>query len=55
VGVQVVALRDIGVGEELCHSYIQEHDALPERRQQLAQYAFVCACPKCAQEGGNHK
>eukprot|EP00959_Pyramimonas_sp_CCMP1952_P073483 1535948-Pyramimonas_sp.AAC.1 len=51
----VVALHDLAEGEELCHSYVQERDLLEERRRQLAPYAFVCACAKCAKEEEHRK
>ena len=57
----VVALRDIGAGEEVCHCYV-EQEALPtkeERRNALSQYGFVCDCeacgppPKLKRQGGD--
>eukprot|EP00929_Paragymnodinium_shiwhaense_P074029 TRINITY_DN37857_c0_g1_i1.p1 TRINITY_DN37857_c0_g1~~TRINITY_DN37857_c0_g1_i1.p1 ORF type:complete len:507 (+),score=101.54 TRINITY_DN37857_c0_g1_i1:140-1522(+) len=43
----VVALREIQAGEELCISYIDEDAPFEERREQLSEYGFDCACPRC--------
>ncbi|EFN50876.1 hypothetical protein CHLNCDRAFT_141673 [Chlorella variabilis] len=49
-GAVILALRDIQAGEEVTLSYIDEEAPLEERRQQLADYGFRCACDKCQAE-----
>ncbi|KAF6755948.1 hypothetical protein DFP72DRAFT_964622 [Ephemerocybe angulata] len=48
VTMEVVSLRDIAVGEEICIPYIDP--ALMQTRHQVFQitYGFVCDCPACA-------
>ena len=46
----VSALRDVAPGEELTKSYIDEEMSLPEREAALADYGFLCRCPKCELE-----
>ena len=46
----VSALRDVAPGEELTISYIDEEMSLPEREAALADYGFLCRCPKCELE-----
>lgn len=50
--VAVTATRDIGEGEPLLMSYVENEDSFQGRRAALAHYGFDCACPKCAAEGG---
>ncbi|KIJ61103.1 hypothetical protein HYDPIDRAFT_97356 [Hydnomerulius pinastri MD-312] len=47
VRMDVVALRDIAGGEEICIPYVDP--ALVETRQQMFQltYGFTCTCPSC--------
>ncbi|KAL4420876.1 hypothetical protein ABPG77_002835 [Micractinium sp. CCAP 211/92] len=46
----ILALRDIAPGEEVTLSYIDEEAPLEERREQLGEYGFACACDKCSAE-----
>ncbi|KAL4419340.1 hypothetical protein ABPG75_002643 [Micractinium tetrahymenae] len=46
----ILALCDIAPGEEVTLSYIDEEAPLEERREQLAEYGFACACDKCTAE-----
>ncbi|KAL1529564.1 hypothetical protein AB1Y20_000508 [Prymnesium parvum] len=50
----VVATRDIEEGEEVTISYIDcnERARVRERREELADYGFVCDCRKCEVELG---
>ncbi len=49
----LTAITDIEPGQELFISYVDEYAPLAERRENLAEYGFVCACPRCkAQEQG---
>ena len=49
--IVVKATRDIGAGEEITLSYINEMLPVQERQQQLmVQYMFRCACPRCTTE-----
>ena len=48
----LVALRDIGGGEELLQSYIDPSDPLDQRRADLADYGFTCQCARCRREEG---
>jgi hypothetical protein len=50
--VRVEAIRDVREGEELFVSYVDETAPYDERRDALRAYGFVCACAKCAREGG---
>ena len=43
----ISAVRDIGVGEEITISYIDEGQPLDERRADLADYGFQCRCARC--------
>jgi lysine-specific demethylase 8 len=45
-----VALKDIAPEEELTLSYITSDDPYEERQAALANYGFVCTCPKCLKE-----
>ncbi|KAF9228438.1 SET domain-containing protein [Gyrodon lividus] len=47
VRMEIVALRDIAPGEEICIPYVDP--ALLETRQQMFQltYGFTCICPSC--------
>jgi hypothetical protein len=47
----LIALRPIAPGEELVQSYIDQFASLKARQKALKDYGFVCACPKCVQEG----
>jgi hypothetical protein len=44
------AVRDIAAGEELCHSYIDHTQPLAERRNELADYGFICTCTECTEQ-----
>jgi len=45
----LVALRDIGVGEELTHCYASSSEGPAVRQAYLrAHHGFTCACPRCA-------
>ncbi|KAF8424445.1 hypothetical protein L210DRAFT_3568075 [Boletus edulis BED1] len=46
--IEIVALRDIVPGEEICIPYVDP--ALVETRQQMFRftYGFACSCPSCA-------
>ena len=48
----LVATRDIAAGEELYMSYIDasEGSSPGQRRQELRDYGFVCACSRCVRE-----
>ncbi len=46
----ISAVRDIGVGEEITISYIDEGQPLDERRADLADYGFRCRCARCTAE-----
>ena len=47
--LQVVALRPIAVGEELCHSYTDLSSPTEIRQQKLrAIYGFECRCSRCS-------
>eukprot|EP00922_Rhytidocystis_sp_ex-Travisia-forbesii_P051496 GHVS01076416.1.p1 GENE.GHVS01076416.1~~GHVS01076416.1.p1 ORF type:complete len:244 (-),score=17.01 GHVS01076416.1:407-1138(-) len=49
--IQVRAIRDISVGEEITQSYIDESLPLHDRSALLLQrYGFVCRCTKCEKE-----
>eukprot|EP01117_Protostelium_nocturnum_P017316 TRINITY_DN7035_c0_g1_i1.p1 TRINITY_DN7035_c0_g1~~TRINITY_DN7035_c0_g1_i1.p1 ORF type:complete len:452 (+),score=131.05 TRINITY_DN7035_c0_g1_i1:106-1461(+) len=41
------SLRNITVGEEMTHSYIEDADPFEDRQEGLAAYGFQCDCPKC--------
>lgn len=45
--VEVIALRDIDPGEELCFSYISTDLSSSERTQALLEYDIRCECDKC--------
>eukprot|EP00466_Bigelowiella_natans_P013507 jgi/Bigna1/76140/fgenesh1_pg.39_\ len=51
----VVALRDIEAGEELCFSYLRKQLPLAERRHELLDYGFTCSCPLCKKEEEEEK
>jgi len=44
------ALRDIQPNEEICISYVETELTLDERRAELRDYGFVCACNRCQTE-----
>ena len=50
--LEVRALRDVSLGEELTVSYIKMSDLLPKekRQQKLSQWGFVCCCTLCSLE-----
>ena len=50
VQLEVVALRDIRLGEELMFSYIDESLSFSERQEALADYGFICGCERCGSE-----
>lgn len=50
VTAHIVALRDIGPGEEIVHSYVDKDDSLSERHEGLALYGFRCRCNRCTAE-----
>lgn len=41
------ALRDINIGEEMTHSYIEDTMSFEDRNADLEAYGFQCDCPKC--------
>ncbi|KAH7915857.1 hypothetical protein BJ138DRAFT_1141031 [Hygrophoropsis aurantiaca] len=47
ISLNIIALRDIAVGEEICIPYLDP--ALLQTRQQIFQltYGFTCSCPSC--------
>ena len=45
-----VALKDIGVGEELTICYIEKNDGFEERQAALRNYGFKCRCSRCEEE-----
>ncbi len=46
--LEIVAARDVPIGEELCHSYIDPLATTNERQGLLLQgYGFECACSRC--------
>ena len=56
-GVRLVARGDIARGAEITISYIDSNERVNvrERRAELAEYGFVCACAKCVREAGGGK
>jgi hypothetical protein len=44
------AIREIEEGEELTISYIDHSEPYSTRKAELADYNFLCACSKCAEE-----
>jgi hypothetical protein len=50
---RLVALRALAPGEEICVSYIEEEQPLEERRADLFDYGFVCACSRCQAEASS--
>eukprot|EP00899_Mesostigma_viride_P010240 jgi/Mesvir1/19217/Mv11526-RA.1 len=46
----ILAKRVVAAGEEITISYIDESDTLKERQASLADYGFVCRCPRCMAE-----
>ncbi|PIN18330.1 putative histone tail methylase containing SET domain [Handroanthus impetiginosus] len=49
-GATIVALQSIAKGEEITISYIDEDLPYEERQKLLADYGFICRCPKCVDE-----
>jgi len=45
--LEVRALRDIGIGEELRFTYISKDLPRKERKRALAEYGFACKCELC--------
>jgi hypothetical protein len=51
IELELVSLRAIGEGEELCFSYIStDIDSVDERRRALIDYGFECECARCIHE-----
>ena len=51
IEIELVSLREIEEGEELCFSYIStDIDSLDERRLALIDYGFWCECARCMRE-----
>ena len=58
--MDLVAKRDIQVGEEITISYVNLHrtagksatDSVRRRRELQARYLFLCQCPKCLSSNG---
>ncbi|XP_076910110.1 histone-lysine N-methyltransferase ATXR2-like [Bidens hawaiensis] len=46
----IIATKPIKKGEEVTISYIDEDLELEERRALLADYGFICKCPRCVDE-----
>ena len=44
---RLTALRDIGPGEELVQSYVDQALSFEARRLALLDYGFECSCRKC--------
>ncbi len=53
--LEVVALEEIGKGDELCISYIKNDSNLQTRQEDLSNYGFTCQCTKCSREKGLSK
>ncbi|GAB2233828.1 hypothetical protein Droror1_Dr00003057 [Drosera rotundifolia] len=51
----IIAQRPIKVGEEVTICYIDEDLPLEERQALLADYGFICECPKCLEERPSNK
>ena len=52
--LQMVALQDIAVGEEVCYSYVPLYQSTASRRTLLMQaYGFVCSCARCSSSEGH--
>ena len=51
---RLVARRAIAAGDEVTISYIDANQraGVRERRRELCEYGFVCACAKCEAEAG---
>jgi hypothetical protein len=45
----VVAVKEIRLGDEVCISYIDEHEDFNKRKSELREYGFSCACSKCSE------
>jgi hypothetical protein len=45
--IEVIALRDIAPGEELCFSYIATDMPAAERAHALSEYDIKCTCERC--------
>eukprot|EP00946_MAST-07B_sp_MAST-7B-sp1_P001849 g1849.t1 len=51
IEIELVSLRPIAKGEELCFSYIStEINSVEERRLALIDYGFECECTRCMRE-----
>ena len=49
--ISCIAIRDIDINEELCHSYINNDEDVSYRRKELEDnYGFMCTCNKCVAE-----
>lgn len=47
---QLVAIRDIEIGEELVQSYIDQALPTKQRQDALRDYGFQCTCVRCTSE-----
>ena len=53
--LQLIALRDIAVGEEYTAMYVDgTQRRIPRRHQLKRQYMFDCNCDKCEREARSH-
>ena len=49
VNVDIVSLRPIAKGEEVCHSYVPSQMSQGKRKDELEHnWGFLCQCPRCA-------
>uniref|UniRef100_A0A0D9W9W8 SET domain-containing protein n=1 Tax=Leersia perrieri TaxID=77586 RepID=A0A0D9W9W8_9ORYZ len=49
----IIALQPIKKDDEITMSYIDEDVPYEERQAQLADYGFICTCPRCQEEKPN--
>lgn len=48
--LKMLTIKDIGAGEELLQSYIDQFQDKKERQKALKDYGFTCQCSKCLSE-----
>ena len=54
--ITLLALRPIGLGEELCITYVNPSLPVDQRRRQLMEWGFgKCMCERCVREEGEPK
>jgi hypothetical protein len=49
----IIALEPIKKDDEITISYIDEDVSYEERQAELADYGFICTCPRCQEEKPN--